>query len=111
MRYYFHVLSYANEYRDEEGVTCAGPGDAERHAFLMANEIYRLLGDEFRRDERIAAISVQVTETKWATRSLAHLFSYKNTGVIDRSAAPVLFRLTHRRRSRIRELEPVGRTP
>jgi hypothetical protein len=62
MRYYFHVLSYRGEYRDEEGVTCAGPGDAEGFALFMANEIYRLLGDEFRSDERVAAISVQVTD-------------------------------------------------
>jgi hypothetical protein len=62
MRYYFHVLGGRGEYRDEEGVTCAGPGAAEGHALLMANEIYRLLGDEFRGDERIAAISVQVID-------------------------------------------------
>jgi len=62
MRYYFHVLGCRDECRDEEGLACAGPGDAEGHAFFMANEIYRLLGDEFRSDERVAAISIQVTD-------------------------------------------------
>jgi hypothetical protein len=61
-RYFFHVLSGRSEYRDEEGETCASAGDAEGHALFMAKEIYRLLNDDSRRDERVAAISVQVTD-------------------------------------------------
>jgi hypothetical protein len=57
-RYFFHVLSGGGEYRDEEGETCASADDAEGHALFMAKEIYRLLDDESRRDERVAAISV-----------------------------------------------------
>jgi hypothetical protein len=62
MRYFFHVISCAGEYRDEEGVACAGHGDAVGHAMFMATEIYRLLGDEVRSDARVAAFSVQVTD-------------------------------------------------
>ena len=63
MRYYFHVLSGQGDYyADEEGLNCARPGDAEGHALFMANEIYRLLGEKFRSDERVAAISVQVID-------------------------------------------------
>ena len=48
---------------------------------------------------------------KWATRLLAHLFSYTDTGVIDWSPTPILFRLSsHRRRLRVLTLEPVRRT-
>jgi hypothetical protein len=61
-RYFFHVLSDGGKYRDEEGVTCASARDAEGHALFMAGEIYRLLDEECRRDERVAAISVQVTD-------------------------------------------------
>jgi hypothetical protein len=61
-RYFFHVLSGGGEYRDEEGETYVSADDAEGHALFMAKEIYRLLNDESRRDERVAAISVQVTD-------------------------------------------------
>ena len=36
--------------------------DAEGHARLMANELVRLLGDEFRSDGRLKTISVLVTD-------------------------------------------------
>ena len=64
-RYFFHVVSGGGgEYRDDEGVTCASTGDAEGHALFMAKEIYRLLTDQSRRDERVASIAVQVTDER-----------------------------------------------
>jgi hypothetical protein len=62
MRYYFHVLGAGRTYNDDEGVACKNAEDAKGHARCMAHEIYRLLGEEFRTDQRVTEIAVLVTD-------------------------------------------------
>jgi hypothetical protein len=57
-------MSIGEAYRDPEGVVCVNPDDAEGHARMMASELVRLLGDEFRSDERLKTISVLVTDER-----------------------------------------------
>jgi hypothetical protein len=62
MRYYFHLLGAGRTYKDDEGVACKNAEDAKGHARCMAHEIYRLLGEEFRTDQRVTEIAVLVTD-------------------------------------------------
>jgi hypothetical protein len=64
MRYYFHVISVKRAWRDYEGLSCSNADDAKIHAGLMASELFRLLGDEFVRDERLRAISLLVIDER-----------------------------------------------
>jgi hypothetical protein len=62
MRYYFHVLGVGRTYKDDEGMACKNAEHAKGHAQFMAYELFRLLGEEFRSDQRVTAISVLVTD-------------------------------------------------
>lgn len=62
MRYYFHVWSIGHTYEDNEGLTCRNSEDAKGHARLMAQELFRLLEEEFQHDKRLTAVSVVVTD-------------------------------------------------
>jgi hypothetical protein len=62
MRYYFHVLGVGRTYKDDEGMACKNTEHAKGHAQFMAYELFRLLGEEFRSDQRVTAISVLVTD-------------------------------------------------
>jgi hypothetical protein len=62
MRYYFHVLGVGRTYKDDEGMACKNAEHAKGHAQFMAYELFRLLGAEFRSDQRVTAISVLVTD-------------------------------------------------
>ena len=62
MQFYFHVLGVGRTYEDDEGIACRNAEDAKGHARFMAHELFRLLGEESRSDQRLTAISVLVTD-------------------------------------------------